>query len=96
MYPRIKVYDKAKLDLLISMDRNTHSVNLGRWYGYCKRNDQVKAENKGKGIATGSTSEKKKYKSDRQSTKQKRFQALMKVVEDHHAADGYLIDDLKK
>ncbi|XP_024313657.1 uncharacterized protein LOC112268523 [Brachypodium distachyon] len=54
-----------------------------------------KPEDKGKGVAIGSRRiKKKKYKSDRQCRREKRFSALMKVVEEHHAADSYLIEDL--
>ncbi|PNT75914.1 hypothetical protein BRADI_1g41698v3 [Brachypodium distachyon] len=34
LFPRIRVYGKAKLDLLISMDKNFHTVNVSQWYGY--------------------------------------------------------------
>ncbi|XP_024316605.1 uncharacterized protein LOC100830025 isoform X5 [Brachypodium distachyon] len=96
VFPRIRCYGKTKLDILINLDKNCHSVNLSQWYGYYKRNNQVKSEHRRASEASGSRRRNKKYKSDRQSRKLRRYNALVKIVEDHHAGDGYIVEDLKR
>lgn len=93
VYPRVKYYTKPRMDFLIGLDKNMKSETVSHWYGYYKRNDQMKVEEV-RGLVNG-VNKRKKYRSKRQSKKQLCFSRLVKVIEDHHDEDGCVLEELR-